>query len=68
MNVKSFKSMYKAANSKHCCDNVWVIIEIVSKNNICPNNITWDELAPGNIPSVTLRFHPSSIPDSRNVL
>lgn len=67
MDVRSYRSMYKAT-SRHCCENVWLVIEIVSKNNICPNNAEWDILSPDNVPSVTLRFHPSSIPDSRNVL
>ena len=60
--------MYKATNSKHCCDRVWAVIEIVSSNNICPTDNAWNDTLPEDVPHVTLRFHPASIPDSRNVM
>lgn len=60
--------MYHATRPPHCCEGVWMHIEIINHQNLCPiqdhqyNKRELENLAP----NVTLRFHPSSIPDSRN--
>jgi hypothetical protein len=41
-------------------------IEIINKDGKCPMNIFTKEELEALAPSVTLRFHPASIPDSRN--
>ena len=60
--------MYRATQPTHCCEGVWMHIEIINHKNLCPlqgsnyNNNELQDLAP----NITLRFHPASIPDSRN--
>jgi hypothetical protein len=61
--------MYQATKPSHCCSSVWMHIEIINKDGRCPvdhiNSSTTEDMKLLS-PSVTLRFHPASIPDSRN--
>lgn len=58
--------MYHATRPTHCCASVWMHIEIINKYGSCPSDIKDIKFENHLAPSITLRLHPASIPDSRN--